>query len=114
MDSADKSLTLGERVRTERTRRGVSQSALARRTGVPQPAISRIEAGQEVPSLARFDRLLAGLGLRAGVRIEPLTWHRGDSNHYPAIRRMTPGERLEQAAAWGALASELRGKAAAR
>lgn len=102
---------LGTALRRERERRGVSQSALARRTGVPQPAISRIEAGGEVPSLERFGRLLAGLGLRAELGLAPLAAHRGEPAHLAAIRRLTPGERIEQAAGWGGFAAELRGRA---
>jgi transcriptional regulator with XRE-family HTH domain len=104
---------MGPTLREQRRRRGVSQSALARRTGVPQPAISRIEGGEEVPSLERFGRLLAGLGLRAELELAPLAAHRADSGHAAAIRRMSPGERLEQAASWGGFAAELRGKARA-
>jgi transcriptional regulator with XRE-family HTH domain len=103
---------LGATVREERRRRGVSQSALARRTGVPQPAISRIEAGEEVPSLERFGRLLSGLGLRPELGLVPLAAHRADAGHAAAIRAMSPGERIEQAAGWSGFASELRGKAA--
>ena len=105
---------LGATVRAERERRGVSQSALARRTGVPQPAISRIEGGEEVPYLERFGRLLAGLGLRPELGLVPLASYRGQNGHAAAIRAMTPGERIEQAAGLSGLASELRGKAAAR
>jgi transcriptional regulator with XRE-family HTH domain len=102
---------LAETLRSARTSRGVSQSALARRTGIPQPAISRIEAGHEVPSLERFGRLIAGLGLRLDLGLEPLATHRGDPRHREAVRRMTPGERLEQAAGWSGFAGALRGQA---
>lgn len=102
-----------ENLRRERLARKVSQSSLSRRTGVPQSAISRIETGREVPSLERFNRLLAGLGLRAAVEIEPLAYHGADAQHRAyAMERLTPGERLEQAAGWGALVEEIRGKAA--
>ena len=102
---------IGDLLRQERQRRGVSQSALARRTGVPQPALSRIENGSEVPSLERFGRILAGIGLRMELGLEPLATARGDGAHRQAISRLTPGERIEQAAAWGSFARELRGKA---
>jgi transcriptional regulator with XRE-family HTH domain len=103
--------SLGALLKQRRTHKGVSQSSLARRTGIPQPAISRIESGREVPSLERFQRLVAGLGLKLDVDLVPLAEHRGDPRHREAIRRMTPGERIEQAAAWGAFTDELRGKA---
>ena len=103
---------LGATVRAERERRGVSQSALARRTGVPQPAISRIEGGEEVPSLERFGRLLGGLGLRPDLGLAPLAAHRAEAGHTAAIRDLSPGERIEQAAGWSGFAAGLRGKAA--
>lgn len=103
--------TFGEELRVARVSRGVSQAGLARRTGIPQSAISRIENGVEVPSIARFRRLLAGIGLTAEVKLSPLRPHRGDPSHFEAVRRMTPAERVEQAASWGAFAGDLRGAA---
>lgn len=104
--------SMAGQLKEARLERRVSQSALARRTGVPQPAISRIENGREVPSIERYRRLLAGLGLTAGIRLMPLGAHRGDPQHFAAVKRMSPGERLEQAAGWISFAGELRGKAA--
>jgi transcriptional regulator with XRE-family HTH domain len=112
MESTRGPSVMGAQLGQARAMRGVSQSALARRTGVPQPAISRIESGQEVPSLERYRRLLAGLGLTADLELRSLGNHRGDPHHYRAMNRLTPGERLEQAAAWGAFAEELRGAVA--
>jgi transcriptional regulator with XRE-family HTH domain len=102
----------GEVLRAERTRRGVSQARLGKRTGVPQPAISRIEAGSEVPSLSRWSRLLAGLGLRPEIELIPLAEPPSEPQHSAAPRRLTRGERLEQATGWMKLRDEVRGKAA--
>src|SRR5215218_9695884 len=101
--------SLAETVRRERIKRGVSQSALARRTGIPQPAISRIERGHEVPSFRRLSKLLAGLGLRPRVAMEPLAPRSSEAQHLAAARRLSPGERLEQAAGWIDLVNQLRG-----
>ncbi|MGH2984720.1 MAG: helix-turn-helix domain-containing protein [Solirubrobacterales bacterium] len=103
---------VGEVLRAERLRRGVSQTALGRRTGVPQPAISRIEAGREIPSLERWSRLLAGLGLRPDIELVPLAESPSEPQHTAAARSLSPGERLEQAAGWMRLRDEVRGKAA--
>ncbi len=54
---------IGEALRQLRAEQKVSQSELARRTGIAQPAISRIEAGHEIPSFDRLARLAAGLGM---------------------------------------------------
>jgi transcriptional regulator with XRE-family HTH domain len=113
MAKMDPNGNLATLLRQARLDRGVSQSALARRTGVPQPAISRFENGRETPSLQRFGRLVAGLGLRPDLELAPLAAHRGDAVHAERVRRMTPGERLEQAAEWSGFASELRGRARA-
>lgn len=53
-----------EIVRTGRRGAGLSQSELARRSHVPQPSISRIEAGGRDPSIALLNRLLAPAGQR--------------------------------------------------
>jgi transcriptional regulator with XRE-family HTH domain len=47
---------------TARRRSGLTQRELSERTGVPQPAIARIERGHVSPTIATLDRLLAGTG----------------------------------------------------
>ena len=42
---------------------GMSQRDLARVTGMPQPAIARIERGAVTPGLDTLERLLAGVGM---------------------------------------------------
>jgi transcriptional regulator with XRE-family HTH domain len=102
---------IGMKLRQAREERGVSQSSLARRTGVPQPAISRIESGAEVPSLERWSRLLGGLGLRPSVELAPISEPPSEEQHTAYARRLDPGERLERAAGWNKLTKEMRGKA---
>jgi transcriptional regulator with XRE-family HTH domain len=112
MDPSDGNGAIGARLRTEREARGVSQSALALRTGVPQSAISRIEAGRETPSLERWTRLLAGLGLRPEIDLVQIAEPPSEPQHTAySIQFLTPGERLEQAAGWNRMAKEIRGKA---
>lgn len=55
--------TAADIVRTGRQSAGLSQSELARRSHIPQPSISRIEAGERNPSIDLIDRLLAPAGL---------------------------------------------------
>jgi transcriptional regulator with XRE-family HTH domain len=102
---------LGSMLRNARRGRGVSQAALARRTGIPQPAISRIENGREAPSMERLSRVLAGLGLRPMLVLAPLAEHTGDPRHGEAVGALSPGERLEQATAWIDLFNEMHGRA---
>ena len=50
-------------LRQARRRVGMSQRDLARVTGMPQPAIARIERGAVTPGLDTLERLLAGVGM---------------------------------------------------
>jgi transcriptional regulator with XRE-family HTH domain len=102
---------IGAALRREREARGVSQSSLALRTDVSQSAISRIEAGREVPSLARWSRLLAGLGLRPKLELVQIAEPPSEPEHSLYGRRRGPGEQIELAASYNELREELRGKA---
>ncbi|MEX1124422.1 MAG: helix-turn-helix transcriptional regulator [Acidimicrobiia bacterium] len=46
----------------------LTQQALADRTGIGQPEISRIESGQENPTMSTMIRLARGLQVRIGFR----------------------------------------------
>lgn len=111
MGQSEENWTIGTSLRSEREARGVSQSSLALRTGVPQPAISRIESGAEVPSLERWSRLLAGLGLRPEVELVPLAEPPSEEQHSAYARRLSPAERLERTVGWLRMVEEIRGKA---
>lgn len=50
-------------LREARTRAGLTQRELARRAGIPQPAVSRIERDHVSPRLETLDVLLRGCGL---------------------------------------------------
>ena len=52
---------------------GVSQRELARRSGVPQAAISRIERGLVSPRTETLDRLLRACGRDVGLIVRPGT-----------------------------------------
>lgn len=54
-----------------RATHGLSQTALARRLGMHQPAIARLEAGDHEPSLATLARLAARLGIEFHIDITP-------------------------------------------
>jgi ribosome-binding protein aMBF1 (putative translation factor) len=54
-----------------RAAHGLSQTALARRLGMHQPAIARLEAGDHEPSLATLSRLAAKLGIEFHIEITP-------------------------------------------
>ncbi|MEO3786221.1 helix-turn-helix transcriptional regulator [Actinocorallia sp. B10E7] len=61
-------MALGRAVYTRRTEMGISQTELARRAGMTQPAVSRLEGGGGgVPTPAVLDRLGRALGVRFHV-----------------------------------------------
>ena len=79
-------------VRFSRLRAGLTQSELADRAGISQPALARIEAGRISPRLQTIERLLRECGMsleampRGGTGVDRST-----------IRRMlalTPQQRL--------------------
>ena len=58
------------RLQEMREAKGWSQAELARRSGVPQPTISRIEASESGSiSLANLERLADALGVNAALLI---------------------------------------------
>ena len=51
-----------------RTNAGLSQAEVARRMGVPQPAIVRLEAGTHSPTLTTLARYASAIGVDLDVR----------------------------------------------
>lgn len=60
-------------LRQWRTERGLTISALADAAEMPQPNLSKMEAGEEQPSFARLQKLAKALGVDAGALIGPDT-----------------------------------------
>jgi len=57
-------------IRMTRESAGLSQGALAARSGTSQPAVSRYESGASSPSVETLDRLLAVMGARLDLVAE--------------------------------------------
>lgn len=80
----------GELLRTARARSGLSQTELARRSGVAQSVVSAYEAGKRQPALPTLSKLVAATGHRLAISLE-----RSD----PAIRGLPDsplGRKLRQ------------------
>jgi transcriptional regulator with XRE-family HTH domain len=61
---------IGERIRRERKRRGWSQHELSGRSGVTQPDLSAIEAGQQDPRLSTLQKLATAFRLSLGALVD--------------------------------------------
>lgn len=61
---------LGEAVRLRREELGWTQSHLAERAGMRQPAIARFEAGGTTPTLPVLERIAEALGLRLSIELK--------------------------------------------
>jgi ribosome-binding protein aMBF1 (putative translation factor) len=70
-DAARLAYELGRRVRELRVQQGLSQTELARRAAMTQPAVARFEAGGTVPTLPVLERLARSLGAELTVQLAP-------------------------------------------
>ena len=102
----------GSLVRDARRRRGLGQTELANRLETHQPAISRIERDQVSPTIETLERILNALG--ETLRVSTMSLNEpvpGGSNQsiaeLRADYRLTPEERLVQAAQLSEVATEL-------
>ncbi len=71
-----------------RTQHQLSQTALARRLGMSQPAIARLETGEHDPRPATLFRLSRELGLRFNLDIHPVG--------VPSVRPSNAGDTTRQ------------------
>lgn len=106
----------GSLIREARRRHGFDQAELAERLGTSQPAISRIERDQVSPTLDTLERMLNAMG--ETLRVSTLSLAEpapGGSNQSIAeLRadfRLSPAERLAQAAQLSEIATELAAQA---
>lgn len=97
---------LGRLLREAREAQSLSQRRLAVRAGTSQDAISRIERGDEAPTLERFAQLMLALGMRAEVKVDPLE-SSVPAGELAAAAAASAAERLREAASWNRAMSEL-------
>lgn len=70
-DEARRAFLIGQAVRERRLALGLSQTELAARAGMTQPALSRLEAGGAVPTIPVLERIAVALGAELIVTIVP-------------------------------------------
>lgn len=85
---------------------GLSQRELAKRAGVPQSAIARIERGLQVPRTDTLERILAACGFE--LRMGPIRGKGVDRSQLQEWLDFSPAERLERATGYGRLLDRIR------
>jgi transcriptional regulator with XRE-family HTH domain len=80
-------------LKTARRSRRLTQRDLARRTGIAQPTIARIESGRENPRLQTVERLLEACGYV--IESIPIAGHGVDRTQMRELLRVSPRRRLE-------------------
>jgi ribosome-binding protein aMBF1 (putative translation factor) len=68
---ARRAFLIGQAVRERRLALGLSQTELAARAGMTQPALSRLEAGGVVPTIPLLERISMALDADLVVKISP-------------------------------------------
>lgn len=68
---AQRAFLIGCAVRERRLALGLSQTELARRADMTQPALSRLEAGGVIPTIPLLERITAALDADLIVEISP-------------------------------------------
>ncbi len=81
---------LGARLARLRIGRGLTQTALAARAGIPRPYVNALEAGRHEPTV----RTLTALAGALGVELAALVWHVAGRAY--ADPQATLGERVAQ------------------
>lgn len=83
-------------LRLARGQARLTQRELADRSGVPQPAVARVEQGGAVPRVDTLDRLLAACG--RGLELQPRLGVGVDRTAIRELLRLKPVERARLAA----------------
>ena len=68
---AQRAFLIGQAVRERRLALGPSQTELASRAGMTQPALSRLEAGGVIPTIPLLERISSALDADLIVQISP-------------------------------------------
>jgi transcriptional regulator with XRE-family HTH domain len=95
-------LHVGTKIRAYRTRKGLSLTDLAARTGIAASTLSSIELGKSSPTLATLLKIATAFGVRVGSLLDEVLYPkailcRADDNRHSvelhgthSVRRITP------------------------
>lgn len=103
---------LGERIREERQRRGMTLAVVSRKSGIAQPNLSLIENGKTDPRWSTVERILSALGIEASRFLAEGTTSSGLDPWARLAHKAERGEDVRDEA-W-ALAANTRRRAMAR
>ena len=87
----------GRLLRYARNARGFSQRELADRSGLPQPAVARIESGHTNPRIDTLKTLLRACGVR--IDLAPLCGNEVDRTVIRRLLALSPEQRARLAVA---------------
>jgi transcriptional regulator with XRE-family HTH domain len=82
----------GHSLRSARRRAGLSQRALAARTGVAQPTIARIERGHDDPRIGTLERLLCACD--ETIEVLPRAGSGIDRTEIRVLLALSPAQRM--------------------
>jgi transcriptional regulator with XRE-family HTH domain len=85
----------GALIREARLAEGLTQAQLARRLGITQPSVARLEAAGDEVTVATLQRALGVMGQRLELQAVAMPSSVDESQLREALR-LTPGERLER------------------
>lgn len=85
-------MNVGRSLRQARHRAGLSQRALAARTGIAQPTIARVESGAHSPRVITLQQLLHACG--EDLEVLPRAGDGIDRTTIRALLAVSPRERL--------------------
>ena len=88
-------MSTGSLIREARLAEGLTQVQLARRLGITQPSVARLEAAGDEVAVATLQRALNAMGRALALRAEARP-SSVDEKHLRDSLRLTPGERIER------------------
>ena len=88
-------MSTGSLIRDARLAEGLTQAQLARRLGITQPSVARLEAAGDEVTVATLQRALNVMG-RTLVLQAQLMPSSVDESHLRDSLRLSPGERIER------------------